>query len=419
MENNGKYQAVIMAGGKGTRLASVTMGEFPKPMVPVTGKPLLEWQIEKLKENGITDIYFIIGHLGKKIQEYFGDGTRFGFHARYIEEKEPLGTAGVFYYLKDMIVGDSFYLIFGDVLFDIDLPRMEAFHRQHNARATLFVHPNSHPYDSDLVELDNDGRVVRLESKDHERSIYYRNLVNAGLYLLDAAVCEMVGRPAKMDLENEVIVPMIEQGLPVFGYLSPEYIKDVGTPERIAAAEEDMNSGVIAAKSLKKKQKCVFVTLDCIWRRHKAFIHKRENIELNSYAVDALKVLNKSAWLVIVITKRTVTEKEMCGIIEVEDNYKMLETLLGEKGVYVNDIMFEVTRQCEEKYNIDFFQSWIAGDTITDIQTGKKEGLRTVLLKTGEAGSDDKFNVKADFFADNLLSAAEYIMRTEERQDHD
>ena len=100
-------EAVIMAGGKGTRLAQLTKNEIPKPMVELAGKPLLQWQMERLKENGITDVILVIGHLGGVIREYFGDGSQFGMSIRYYEEKEPLGTAGSFYYLKEMVSGES------------------------------------------------------------------------------------------------------------------------------------------------------------------------------------------------------------------------------------------------------------------------------------------------------------------------
>ena len=120
-------QAVIMAGGKGTRLAALTKDEIPKPMVEVAGKPLLLWQVERLKAHGITDILMVIGHLGEKIQEYFGDGERFGVRIRYFVEETPLGTAGSFYYLKDM-VEETFFMMSGDLFFDIDFGRMLAFH---------------------------------------------------------------------------------------------------------------------------------------------------------------------------------------------------------------------------------------------------------------------------------------------------
>ena len=103
-------KAVIMAGGKGTRLESLTKGEIPKPMIPIKEKPLLLWQIEELKRYGIVDITMIIGHLGEKITEYFGNGEKFGVNIDYILEEKPLGTAGAFYYLKDKL-SDEYFLI--------------------------------------------------------------------------------------------------------------------------------------------------------------------------------------------------------------------------------------------------------------------------------------------------------------------
>ena len=144
-------QAVIMAGGKGTRLRAITNDEIPKPMAPIAGKPILEWQMECLRRQGITDVVLIIGHLGHKIREYFGDGTAFGLRLSYLEETTPLGTAGALSLLPPLLTQDCFYLIFGDVLFDIDLERMRRFHQEKRSAATLFVHPNTHPFDSDLV----------------------------------------------------------------------------------------------------------------------------------------------------------------------------------------------------------------------------------------------------------------------------
>ena len=165
-------QAVIMAGGKGTRLAALTKDEIPKPMVPVAGKPLLLWQMERLKENGITDLIMVIGHLGEKIQEYFGDGSKFGVRIEYFVEEAPLGTAGSFYYLKDMLKEDTFLMMSGDLLFDIDFERMVRFHKEKGSAATLFVHPNGHPYDSDLLVLDTEERAIRFDSKHNTRDYW-------------------------------------------------------------------------------------------------------------------------------------------------------------------------------------------------------------------------------------------------------
>ena len=175
-----QIQAVIMAGGKGTRLRAITKDEIPKPMAPVAGKPILEWQIECLRRQGVQEVILIIGHLGHKIREYFGDGDAFGVKISYIEETQPLGTAGALAMLPEQLTGPSFFLIFGDVLFDIDLERMRRFHEEKKAVATLFVHPNVHPFDSDLVVCDAEGRVQQFDSKHNVRDYWYQNCVNAG-----------------------------------------------------------------------------------------------------------------------------------------------------------------------------------------------------------------------------------------------
>ena len=254
-------QAVIMAGGKGTRLAALTKDEIPKPMVEVAGKPLLLWQVERLKDHGITDILMVIGHLGEKIQEYFGDGERFGVRIRYFVEETPLGTAGSFYYLKDM-VEETFFMMSGDLFFDIDFGRMLAFHEKKKAAATLFVHPNGHPYDSDLLVLDEDDRVRKFDSKHNTRDYWYENCVNAGIFVFNRKICDRVPEPVKRNLENDVIQGMIQDGEPVYGYRSPEYVKDVGTVDRIQQTLKDIERGFIAEKSLSRKQKCIFLDRD-------------------------------------------------------------------------------------------------------------------------------------------------------------
>ena len=148
-------KAVIMAGGKGTRLASV-IHDIPKPMVKLADKPLLEYQIENLKENEITEIILVIGHLGNVIKEHFGYGKKFGVHITYFEEKEPLGTAGALFYLKD-VLKDNFVLLFGDLFVNINFQRFIKYHQMKNAKITLYTHPNSHPYDSGLIIAGENG----------------------------------------------------------------------------------------------------------------------------------------------------------------------------------------------------------------------------------------------------------------------
>lgn len=430
-------QAVIMAGGKGTRLAELTKDEIPKPMVPVAGKPLLLWQVERLKENGITDIIMVIGHLGEKIQEYFGDGEKFGVKIRYYAEKTPLGTAGSFYYLKDMLEGDIFVMMSGDLFFDIDFERMIRFHREKKSAATLFVHPNGHPFDSDLLVLDEDGRAVRFDSKHNTRDYWYDNCVNAGIFVFDKKICDRVPEPVKRNLENDVIKGMIDDGEPVYGYRSPEYVKDVGTVERIGQTLADIERGVISGKCLKNKQKCIFLDRDGTVNQYRGLVYKEEDFELEPCAAEAIRKINRSGRLGIVVTNQPVVARGLCGMEDVEKIHRKLSTLLGREGVFLDDILFcphhpdkgypeenpvyKIPCECRkpktgmitraaEKYNIDLSGSWMVGDTTMDIQTGINAGMHTALVLTGEAGKDKKYDVKPDIVCKDLAEAVERIL---------
>ena len=191
-----------MAGGKGTRLRTI-VPDIPKPMVLVDGKPILEYQIESLKRSGFDHITIIIGYLGNVIKDYFGDGSSHGIKINYIEEEKPLGTAGALYYLKNKIE-DDFLLVFGDLMLDIDWVRFMNFHKDKHAWITLFGHPNSHPYDSDIVLVNENLQVTGIDSKNEDRiGKFYHNLVNAGIYCINKKSLDLLNINEKADLLAE------------------------------------------------------------------------------------------------------------------------------------------------------------------------------------------------------------------------
>lgn len=426
-----------MAGGRGTRLRAVTNDVIPKPMAPIGGKPVLQWQIECLREQGVDDIVLIIGYLGEKIQDFFGEGGEFGVNIRYIEETVPLGTAGALALLPPLLTEDAFFLVFGDVLFDIDLARMIKFHRTKQARTTLFVHPNSHPFDSDLVICGDGGRVERFDSKHSVRTGWYHNCVNAGFYILDKTVCRRVPKDTKVDLEKELLAGMIEAGEPVYAYHSSEYVKDVGTVERITAAESELESGCVARRSLRSRQRAIFLDRDGTVNRKRGLISREEQFELEPCAAKAICAINTSGYLAIVVSNQPVVARGMCQIKDVERIHKKMETLLGRDGAYLDDILFcphhpdggypeenpdykipcrcrkpdiGMLEDCAERYNIDLANSWIVGDTTVDIQTGKNAGTHTALVLTGDAGRDGKYDADPDLICQDLGQAVEMIL---------
>ncbi|GMO02536.1 hypothetical protein LSA36186_07850 [Lachnoanaerobaculum sp. JCM 36186] len=430
--------AVIMAGGKGSRLRSITNDEIPKPMVPVDGKPLLEYQVEKLKAYGIKKIVMIVGHLGEKIVDHFKDGKDFGVEIDYIFEKEPLGTAGAFYYLKDKIDAKDFMLVFGDVFFDMDFDRMEDFHFKNSALTTLLAHPNGHPYDSDLIRTDDTGRVIGFDSKHNVRDYWYDNMVNAGMYIINRKLLDLVKEPVKTDFEKDILANQVKIGANIYAYHTPEYVKDVGTVDRINATVEELKSGLIQSKNLKNKQRAIFIDRDGTINVSKGFISKADDLELIPGSIEAIKAINKSGALAIVITNQPVIARGECSFEELHNIHNKLKTLLGEKGAFVDDIFYcphhpdkgfegevpELKFDCEcrkpktgmideavEKYNIDLSKSYMVGDSTMDLETARNAGVKSVLVDTGFAGNDGKYDRSCDIEAKNLFDAVEKIIK--------
>lgn len=424
-----------MAGGKGTRLQSVA-ADIPKPMFPILGKPILEYQIESLKKSGITEITLIVGHLKEQIISRFEDGTRDGVSITYIQENEPLGTAGALYYLKGKM-DEDFVLLYGDLILDVDFSRFMAFHKKHQSAITLFCHPNAHPYDSDVMVTDGENRIVGILNKKEKRDGAYHNFVNAGAYCVSPSVMNDMQQPCRLDMEKDVVASQIRRAK-AYAYRSTEYVKDMGTPDRLAAVTEDIRSGIVSGRNLKQKQKAVFLDRDGTINRYVGYLTKKEQFSLLPNAAQAIARINASSYLAIVITNQPVVARGECSFEELEEIHMTMETQLGEQGAYLDDLFFcphhpdsgyegerpELKFDCDcrkpktglidqavEQYHIDLAESWFVGDSTMDIQTGKNAGTKTVLLKTGIAGSDRKYDVEPDHTAEDLLDAVEYILQ--------
>lgn len=431
-------RAIIQAGGKGSRLRNITKDEIPKPMVPILGKPLLQWQVEELKKQNINEIFIIIGYLGESIKNYFEDGKKFGISITYIEETIPLGTGGGLCYLKKYIQNnEDIFFLYGDLFFDVDFARMEKFHLEKKSKLTAFVHPNSHPFDSDIIELDSEQKITRMLSKKKERNGWYANLVNAAFYIVNADIIQELPDNQKLDFEKDILCEMINRSEAVFGYRSTEYIKDGGVEKRLSRIEDDIKSGYIEKRNLSKKQKCIFLDRDGTITKLNGLVDREDKLELIDYAFDAIRMINLSEYLAILVTNQSVVARGMCTIEEVKYIHKKLETLLGEKGIYLDDIIFcphhpdkgfpeenpiyKVECNCRkpgigmletmrDKYHISLEESWIVGDTTVDIMTGKYAGMKTALVLTGEQGKDAKYNVKPDIISNTIQSAVEQIL---------
>lgn len=412
-------KVVIMAGGKGTRIASVR-SDVPKPMINICGKPILEHQIDNLKACGLTDIILVIGYLGDKIKEYFGDGSKFGVNIEYFVEDHPLGTAGALFKMPQLT--EDFLLLCGDVIIDVDFNRFIAFHKEHKAWASLVAHPNGHPYDSSLLVTEIDApksvggmpedthRVIRWMAKEDERT-YYKNRVNAGIELISPELLKVTMKnfvprhpetPDKIDLDRDVLKPNIPSGK-IFAYDTPEYIKDMGTPDRFYETEKDIESGKVHARNLKNKQKAIFLDRDGTINKMVGFVTKPEQFELIEGAAEAIKTINKSGYLAVVVTNQPVIARGDCTFEELQTIHDKMETELGKVGAFVDAIYvcphhtdkgFEGERpeykcncdcrkpkpglllQAAKDFNIDLSESYMIGDRHRDVEAGENAGVK-------------------------------------------
>ena len=417
-------KVVIMAGGRGTRISSVA-SDIPKPMIKIDGKPVLEHEILNLREQGFTDIILTVGHLGNIITDYFGDGSKFGVNIEYYIEETPLGNAGALFKIRDKLT-DDFLLLNADAVFDIDFRRFVEFHKSHGGLVTLFTHPNSHPYDSGIVIADGNGVVLQWLAKEDDRPDYYKNRVNAGLHVISPKVLDIDISTEKVDLDRQVLKPLAGTGK-MYVYDSPEYVKDMGTPDRYESVCRDFNDGKVKARNLHNKQKAVFLDRDGVINKYVGFLRNIDDFELLDGVSKAIRKINESGYLAIVVTNQPVIARGEVSFAELTEIHNKMETLLGEDGAYLDAIYFcphhpdkgfdgeipELKFDCDcrkpkpgmlikaaKEFNIDLTKSWMVGDSDSDIMAGKNAGCSTVLI-----GESDE-----NMCASNLLEAVDYII---------
>jgi len=431
-------QVVILAGGKGTRLRE-RLGDLPKPLIDLNGLPLLERQILLAKRFDFKKVIILVNYRSEYIVQFCASKNNWGLEIECIDDGEPRGTAGAVLQILDKL-NSEFLVMYGDTMLEVDLSRFASFHAHSgpNVAASLFLHPNDHPHDSDLVELDEDNVVTGFYPYPHEKNRFYPNLVNAALYIVRRKALEpWVGMSGMLDFGKQLFPMMIQSGLKLRGYNSPEYIKDCGTPERIDKVVADFISGKIHRSGLEHPQRAVFIDRDGTINREVNHLKNPEDFELLPGTESAIKRLNKSEYRVCVVTNQPVIARGECTVPMLRQIHNKLETLLGREGAFVDRIYYcphhpdkgfsgeiinlKIDCNCRKpkigmiekavtELNIDLKQSWMIGDTTSDILSAKNAGLKSILVETGYAGLDSKYFATPDYVLPNLEMAVEFII---------
>ena len=407
--------------------------EIPKPMIHVGNKPVIQHQVELLKKYGINHIVILVNYLKDSIINHLGDGSRFDVQIEYFEEKEPLGTVGGIKEIENRLTSD-FIVFYGDVMIDMNLPKFLKFHEDKKSDCTLVLHPNDHPFDSDLVETDDEGKIVAFHPKPHSKDFIYKNLVNAGAYIMSPKILPLLEKGKKADFGREVF-PVIYNELNMFGYKTSEYLKDMGTPERLKEVNDAYTSGKMARSNFDFRQHAIFLDRDGVINIERSFIHKPEDMELYPFTAEAVKKINQSEYKSIIITNQSVIARNLCSFGELNEVHKKMETDLGNQHAKIDALYFcphhpdkgypeerkEYKIECScrkpkpglllkaaEDYNIELTKSFMIGDSERDIFAGKNAGCTTIGVMTGYGLR--KTSIRPDFFFADLKEAVDFIV---------
>lgn len=426
--------AVILAAGKGERLGGLTK-MLPKPLIPVAGKPVIVYQIELLASAEITDIYILTDYLESQFPEKLGNGDLWGVHLHYIHVDTSLGTAGVIKSLQKLFTED-FLVFYGDILVNFDVKRLIQFHVSKSALATLVVHPNAHPADSDLLDTDQNYKIIHWFPKPHGNNRIH-NLVNAAIYVLSPKILELIPSHSYTDFGKDLLPTLVAKKAQIYAYPTAEYIHDMGTPERLSRSEQDVLSGRFEKFHRKYLRKAVFIDRDGVLIKQVDQLHQLRELSIYPETYEALHLLNNSEYLAITITNQPMIARGLLSLSGLKQIHNEIESRLGNRGVWLDGIYYcphhpeqghpgvvkkynivchcrkpdtGLIEQAVRDFNIDLSSSYFIGDSTTDILTAKNAGLRSILVKTGFAGKDKKFIVKPDFVENDILSAVRKLV---------
>jgi D,D-heptose 1,7-bisphosphate phosphatase len=426
----------ILAGGLGTRLRSRT-GSSPKAMALVNGRPILEYLLILCSRCGFKKIALLVHYQSSEITQYFGDGSQFGVELTYVIEQEARGTGGAL--LDALHVLDSrFLVLYGDTYVDVDLKAFWQFDDNYKSAGTLFLHPNDHPADSDLMKVSQENILLGVYSYPHPDGVDYQNLVNAALYILNRdSLNNLIPKNKKSDLAKDIFPALLADGKVLRAYITPEYIKDMGTPERLDKVESDIDLGLPEMLSSRRQRVAVFLDRDGTINLEVNHLRDPDQLVLLEAASSAIRRINRAGLLAIGITNQPVVARGEITLDGLKKIHNRLDTLLAKGGAYLDRLYFcphhpekgfdgEVSElkinctcrkpstglidQAVQEFNITRRDSWIVGDTTSDILTGIRAGLKTVLVLSGYGGRDFRYEVEPNFVAKDLNDAVDWIL---------
>jgi histidinol-phosphate phosphatase family protein len=386
-------KAVILAGGQGTRLQSVCK-DIPKAMVKVADRPVLYRQLDLLQRNGFQEVIIVIGYKGDTIRALVGDGRKWQMKVSYCEDDGRVGTTQALLNVADQLT-EPFLLMFGDLVTNCDLLKLRRFWGLAQKGASiLVVHPNNHPHDSDLVEA-HLHRIVKIHPSPHPDPLPARNMVFAGIAILSPELLALAREVGGHNIAKHVLPKLVDR-VPIYWFWDTGYLKDIGTPERLDQADRELRYTRAFAFS---NQPTVFLDRDGVINDGSKFVNSPDDFKLLDKAGDAIRALHNSGYRVVCITNQGGITLGYLTEEMLEQIHIKMDSELAKAGTYLdatyhcphysesddegcdcrkpNTGMIE---QASRDFHIDKSVSWMVGNEATDIECGRRAGLKTCFV---------------------------------------
>jgi len=424
--DSGLKHATIIAGGLGSRAHAMTGDRIPKALLPVASEPILFRQLEVLRREGVKDVTILAGHLGDQLSPAIAAAGILAPRVRVVVEREPLGTAGCLSALKGL--GQDSLIVYGDMLFDMDLSRLAAFQRD---RAAL------------LTVVERDGLVKQILPAKTPRQGDFRNLVPAGLYAATPAFFDRLADGVKADMIHDVLPALIAKGESIGVYNTPEYLRDVGTAKRHGMAEADIAAGRVERESLRHARPAIFFDVDGVLNADPGghgVLHE-DQVALIPGAAEALRRALDAGFLTVGVTNRPQLAKGLMSRDSLDRILGRLETLLAREGAWLNRIYFcphhpekghpgevpelKIVCRCRKPapglleeaardLNIGLSRSALIGDSLRDVSAARAVGVTGYGVRTGYACADtakypDGDKIEPPVMFDHVLEAVQFI----------
>jgi histidinol-phosphate phosphatase family protein len=406
-------QAVVLCGGKGTRLGRL-VADIPKPMLAIQGRPVLDYAIDRLRGAGVTDIVLAAGYKADVIRAHYAVPPP-GLRIRVYDEPSPLGTAGCVRELLP-VLAERFVVLYGDVFVDFDIGELVRAHRPDDM-ATILVRASDHPWDSDLIEVDADNRIVGFLPAGTARN-FPRNIANAAVYVVDRKLVELRHSGMVADWIRDVFPAALGVGMTIRAhtFTGDGFLRDMGTPARLERVERYLEDKQLISRARSKRLPVttVFLDRDGVINQDTDLLHSPDDFRLLPGVGEAVARLNRAGLTVVVVTNQPVIARGLCTEHTLGLIHDRMARLLAEYHAHVDAIYFcphhpethhrdEGSRrdlrvacdcrkpapglllQAARERDIDLAGSVLIGDRPTDIAAAKRAGVRSILLGTGSS----------------------------------